>query len=305
MPRPPLVSILIPTHDRPDYLPLAVASAQAQRFGDFEIVISDNGESEDSFKLLAPTVAADPRIRHLRCPHKDHYLDNWLNALAHARGEFIAFLMDDDLFHPDKLARMVPLLQQNPEVALVTSYRQLIDGQGMVLPDVPETRPLFGADAALNGNDLGSRVLQAGGNVIGEPTTTMFRRADLGAGFGFFCGRQYQVLSDVATWLHLMHDRRVVVLREPLSQFRMHAGQDQRRPLQALQANLEWTQLLLDAHDAGLYVHDKAEFRRTLSLQLDSLVPFLTKEAEAIRGGACHVEPIQALLRHAFDRLFH
>ncbi|MBB5206376.1 glycosyltransferase involved in cell wall biosynthesis [Inhella inkyongensis] len=301
----PTVSILIPTHNRPDYLPLALQSALAQSFGDFEIVISDNGHSDESLDLLRPTVAADPRIRHLRCPSRNHYLDNWLHALSHARGDYIAFLMDDDLFHPEKLARMVPLLQSHPEVALVTSYRQLINGRGQFLPDLPETKPLFGDDAVVSGHSLGERMLLSGANVVGEPTTAMFRRRDLSASFGFFAGRQYQVLSDVATWLRLIQGRRVVVLREALSYFRLHGGQDQRRSLQAVQANVEWLDLLIDSHDQGLYVQDVEAFRRTLKAQLDALVPFLTKEAEAIRSGACHIEPIQSALRRGFDRLFH
>jgi len=301
----PLVSILIPTHERPDYLKLAVESALAQRFGDFEILISDNGASEASVDALRPLIGADDRVRHLRCPERRHYLENWLNALAQARGDYIAFLMDDDLFHPEKLARMVPLLRERPEVALVTSYRQLIDPQGRPIPDLPETAPLFGDDAVVNGVDLGNRVLHSGANVIGEPTTAMFRRAELGASFGFYAGRQYQVLSDVATWLRLMAGRRVIVLREALSYFRLHPGQDQRRALQAVQANVEWLQLLLDARDQGPYLQDEAAFRRTLRAQIDSLVPFLTKNADAIRDGDCHVEPLQAVLRQAFDALLH
>lgn len=301
----PLVSLLIPTHNRPDYLREAVLSAQAQTWANLDIIISDNGSSDASRDALADLLAADPRIRYLRCPERDHYLDNWLNALSHAQGTYVNFLMDDDLFHPQKVERMLAILEANPDVALVTSFRQLIDAQGRELPPLPETKPLFGSDAVVKGVDLGNRVLQTGGNVIGEPTTVMMRRADLGASFGFFAGRQYQVLSDVATWLGLMHGRRVVYLRDPLSKFRLHGGQDQRRALQALQANVEWLQLLLDANAAGLYVTDDAAFRRTLKAQLDSFIPFVTRHADDIRQGAFHAEPLQRVLRQAFDRLLH
>ncbi|WP_374660042.1 glycosyltransferase family 2 protein [Inhella sp.] len=301
----PLVSLLIPTHNRPDYLREAVQSARAQTWSNLDIVISDNGSNDASRDALADLLAQDPRIRYLRCPERSYYLDNWLNALSEARGEYVNFLMDDDLFHPQKVERMLGILEANPDVALVTSFRQLIDAQGRELPSLPETAPLFGSDAVVQGQALGDRVLQTGGNVIGEPTTVMMRRTELGAGFGFFCGRQYQVLSDVATWLSLMHGRRVVYLRDPLSKFRLHGGQDQRRALQALNANVEWLQLLLDANAAGLYVTDESAFQRVLRHQLDSLVPFLTRHADAVREGATHAEPIQRVLRQAFDRLFH
>ena len=224
--------------------------------------------------------------------------------MAHARGQYIAFLMDDDLFHPEKLARMVPLLQR-PEIGLVTSYRQLIDEAGRPLADHPSTAPMFASDALVPGDQLGDNLLLNGRNMVGEPTTAMMRRSDLGAGFGFYAGHQYQVLSDVATWLRLMKGRQVAVLREPLSQFRLHGGQDQRRPLQALQANLEWLQLLIDSHDQGLYVTNKAQFQQHLANKLSALVPFMAGQAEAVRNGPFHIEAMQQLMRTAFDRLFH
>jgi glycosyltransferase involved in cell wall biosynthesis len=301
----PLVSILIPTHNRPDYLREALDSALAQTHRNLDIVISDNGSSEASVEALRDVVASDPRIRHIRCPERNHYLDNWLHALSHARGDYVNFLMDDDLFHPRKVERMLAVLQAYPDVALVTSQRTLINARGAELPPLPETAPLFGDDALVRGRDLGDRVVMSGANVIGEPTTVMLRRADLGSNFGFFCGRQYQVLSDVATWLGLMAGRRAAVLREPLSKFRLHGGQDQRRSLQVLQANVEWLQLLLDANAAGLYVTNEADFQRILKAQIDSTVPLITTSAQAVREGACHAEPIQRVLRQAFDRLLH
>ena len=304
----PLVSLLIPTHNRPDFLREALLSACAQTHSALDIVVSDNGSgaaSEASRDSVADLLESDARIRYLRCPERDHYLDNWLFALSQARGDYVGFLMDDDLYHLDKVARMLPLLAGNPDVALVTSFRQLIDASGKELPPLPETQPLFGADAVVSGDELGNRILQMGANVVGEPTTVLLRRADLGASFGFFGGRQYQVISDVATWLQLMQGRRVVYLRDALSKFRLHGGQDQRRALQALNANVEWLQMLLDANAAGLYLTDEAQFQRTLRHQLDSLVPFLTKHADAVRSSATHAEPIQRVLRQAFDRLFH
>ena len=65
-----LVSILIPTHNRPDYLVLALQSALAQTYPHFEIVISDNSEADDSLGVVREVAGPDPRVRHLRCPEK-------------------------------------------------------------------------------------------------------------------------------------------------------------------------------------------------------------------------------------------
>jgi hypothetical protein len=292
----------------PDFLREALLSACAQTHTALDIVISDNGSgaaSEASRDSVADLLESDARIRYLRCPERDHYLDNWLFALSQARGDYVGFLMDDDLYHPDKVARMLPLLAGNPDVALVTSFRQLIDASGKELPPLPETQPLFGADAVVSGDELGNRILQMGANVVGEPTTVLLRRADLGASFGFFCGRQYQVISDVATWLQLMQGRRVVYLRDALSKFRLHGGQDQRRALQALNANVEWLQMLLDANAAGLYLERRGAVPAHPAPPARQPGALLTKHADAVRSSATHAEPIQRVLRQAFDRLFH
>lgn len=300
-----LVSILIPTHNRPDYLREALDSVLAQTHRNLDIVISDNGSSDESLEALRDIVAADPRIRYIRGPERNHYLDNWLHALSHARGDYVNFLMDDDLYHPEKVSRMVAIYEQFPDVGLVTSHRALIDSEGRPLPAISDTEHLFGGDAAVIGDEMARQILLNGRNVVGEPTTVLLRREELGAAFGFCLGRQYQVLSDIATWLRMMRGRRVVWLHDSLSLFRIHAGQDQRRSLQQLWASVEWLQLLLDADKAGwLEGHDEL-VRASLKIKLDVLVPYITQHAAQLREGPGHVETIQRLVRQALDRLLH
>jgi hypothetical protein len=141
--------------------------------------------------------------------------------------------------------------------------------------------------------------------VIGEPTTVLMRRDDLASAFGFCMGRQYQVLSDLATWVRLMRGRKAAYLHDSLSQFRLHQGQDQRRSLQALWANVEWLQLLLDADNDGLFEGHDAAVRASLKAKLDALVPFITHNAAALREQGGPVDAIPRLLRQALDRLLH
>lgn len=305
LPTLPLVSLLIPTHERPDYLRLALQSAQAQTYPNLEILISDNSAGEASVEALRDLVAGDPRVRHLRCPEKNHYMENWLNALGVAQGQYVSFLMDDDLYHPEKVARMVAVYEQYPDVGLVTSHRALIDAAGRPMAPIAGTEHLFATDAAVQGDEMSRQIILNGRNSVGEPTTVLLRREELGAAFGFALGRQYQVLSDVATWVRLMRGRRVVWLHESLSLFRIHQGQDQRRSLQQLWASVEWLQLLLDADNAGWFEgHDEA-VRASLKIKLDGLVPYITQHAAQLREGGAHVESIQRLLRQALDRLLH
>jgi glycosyltransferase involved in cell wall biosynthesis len=300
----PLVSIVIPSHERPDYLSQALRSVQEQTYPHLQIIISDNSVDHDPLAVLGQQITGDPRVIYTK-QHGGNFMENWLNGLQHATGEYCNLLMDDDLFHPRKVERMLHYFQTMPTVGLVTSFRQLIDGAGRELAPLQGTQRLFEKDTVLDGKSFGEFILKNGQNLIGEPTTAMYRRADVGAGFARFCDHHYPVLSDLSTWMHLMKGRHCVYIAEPLSYFRIHEGQDQRKKSTALHAQLEWLQLLLDAHRSGHYCQDKAEYRAMLATKLPNLVSFLATHHEEIRQGAYDVERMQRLIREGFADLLH
>src|SRR5947209_8117693 len=97
----PHVSIIIPTHNRPQMLTEAVDSALAQTFQDFEIIVVLNGASVGSI-AAARRLAANPGIKVVEM--EDSTLAASRNfGLRFATGEWIAFLDDDDIWLPDKL----------------------------------------------------------------------------------------------------------------------------------------------------------------------------------------------------------
>jgi glycosyltransferase involved in cell wall biosynthesis len=298
----PLVSIVIPSHERPDYLALAIRSAQAQTYENLQIIISDNSVVHDPLPTIQPLIVHDPRVQF----HKQlggNYMENWLNALKQARGEYTAFLMDDDLFHPNKVERMLQYFMRYPSVSLVTSFRELIDAEGQPLPPMKGTQRLFEQDAVLEGRSFGEMILRSGMNLIGEPTTAMFRTADVGAAFGRFCDRQYAVLADLSTWMELLPGRHCVYIAEALSYFRIHGGQDQRKKSTAINANQEWLQMLIDGHRTGKFFADGDAFRELLASKLAGTLPFLVSQYQEIRDGNYDPERTQLLVRTALQWL--
>lgn len=295
----PLVSILIPTHNRPDYAELALRSALAQNYANFEVVVSDNSDDERTAERFAPYVASYPQLRYLRidtCPP----MENFDNCYRHARGDYISFLMDDDLFHPDKLNRMMSVMIAQPNVGLVTSFRQLIDGEGNFLQAVPGTERLFQSDTLIGGTSLGDLILTQGSNLVGEPTTALFRKNAAGTHFGEFLGKQYGVLSDVATWLSVLSQSDCAYLSDPLSYFRIHSGQDQQRGnVIRIHANVEWLQLLCDALEHHKFMRNAPAIRDMLTSKLVSMISFLSSLHEEIKAGAYDVEKIQSVIRQA------
>jgi glycosyltransferase involved in cell wall biosynthesis len=92
-------SIVIPTLRRPDTLRHALATAVAQAYEDFEIVVQNNGADAETAALLHEF--ADPRVRHFASEAVVPMTENWEVALANASGEFITFIGDDDGLFPN------------------------------------------------------------------------------------------------------------------------------------------------------------------------------------------------------------
>ena len=294
----PMVSILIPTHNRPIYFEAALKSAVVQAWDNLEIIVSDNSDDELTAQLIQPYLKKYPKIRYSRVPGRGA-LENFQNCYALSQGEYINFLMDDDLFHPEKIQTMMGYMLTQPNVGLVTSFRQLIDADGKYMNPIPGTERLFQIETVVGGASLGNMILTNGQNIIGEPTTALFRKSDIGHGFGMFHEKQYTVLSDVATWLSILNHKDCIYVPDALSFFRIHGEQDQRSNNIKIKANIEWLQLLCDALDNGNFLHDQAVARDLLTSKLVTCIWFLSSVHEEIKNGCYPLEKIQRMVQQA------
>ena len=115
-PGSPAVSVLTPTFNRAAYLDAAVRSVLAQTMPDLEVIVIDDGSTDDTDGVLARI--DDPRVRVLRQAHAG--CSAALNAgLAVARGRYIARNDSDDVWRPDLLAVLVPRLEADPALGFV------------------------------------------------------------------------------------------------------------------------------------------------------------------------------------------
>jgi len=109
----PKISVVIPTYNCAAYLPETLASVISQSFQGFEIIVVDDGSTDDTRKLFDQ---ADHRLVYLPQDHSGIPAKVRNKALELARGEFIAFLDSDDLWETDKLERQVGLMKTRPDV---------------------------------------------------------------------------------------------------------------------------------------------------------------------------------------------
>jgi hypothetical protein len=104
----PLLSVVIPTLDRPDTLRHALATLAAQTAQDCEFIIQNNGGNAEIAALVA--ALGDPRFRHFSTPGIVTMSENWEAALAQVRGDYVTFIGDDDGLLPDACAMAERLL---------------------------------------------------------------------------------------------------------------------------------------------------------------------------------------------------
>lgn len=118
----PLISVLLPTRNRLEYLRYAIETVRRQDDGDWELVISDNDSEED----IAGHVAGlgEERIRYVRTESFVPVTDNWNNALVHSRGRYVVMLGDDDGLMPGYVARIRELLARfgDPDVVYQSAW---------------------------------------------------------------------------------------------------------------------------------------------------------------------------------------
>ena len=159
------VSILIPTFNRRALLAESLQSAQAQTYRDVEILVSDNGSSDDTRALVAEVASADPRVRLLPLRPGVDMFANFNYLIDQSVGDAFCILADDDRLAPRFIESLVQSLTDDPRIALAFCDHWIISETG--------TR-LFDASTA-NSRRYGRADLAAG--VVTDPTTLALRQS--------------------------------------------------------------------------------------------------------------------------------
>lgn len=125
-----MVSVVLPTHNRPEWLAESVASVLDGEFDDFELIVSNNGCPDHSRDLSR--AVSDSRVTWLEQDESVGMLDNFLAPLTRARGRFVAILHDDDTWAPTFLSSLVPPLLERDDAVLSFCDHFVVDRTGAV-----------------------------------------------------------------------------------------------------------------------------------------------------------------------------
>ena len=222
----PRVSVIIPTHNRALMLIRAVDSVLAQTFADFELLIVDDGSTDETSEVVAGF--ADPRIRSFRHVSNRGQAAARNTGIANAQGEYIAFLDDDDEFLPTKIEEQVEMLDAaGDEVGMVYVWCSYVGPTGEMIGTRCRVAEGYVFDQALMlGLKLGigstSMTRASVFDVVGMFDEALLRCADL----ELMCrlARRYELvlIPKILTRLHMGHTRLSAPSKKSMTEWRDH-----------------------------------------------------------------------------------
>jgi glycosyltransferase involved in cell wall biosynthesis len=209
-----LVSVVIPVYNGDRYLGRTLASALAQNYHPIEVIVVDDGSTDHTAELVESAAARDSRIQLFRTPNSGVAAARNF-GISQASGNLIALLDADDLWHPEKIARQVKVMQAAaPEVGLVYCWSIEIDENDFVI--LPA-----GSKAAVQGRITAEL---ARGNFIQNSSSPLIRRSYFDAVGGYDCNLRPQGAEDWKFYLALSEICEFAVIPEYLVGYRQSAG---------------------------------------------------------------------------------
>ena len=262
----PLVSILIPTYNQPEYFRQALESALAQDYPNIEILVSDDSTDERVEKVA---MEYKDRIQFFKHPKIEYGTLGWRNMtflLNHAHGEFINFLFHDDLFMPQKISTMMKYFTD--DAAFITSARYIIDEHGNILRNIG-LENMNSSAVFFTCEEIGKNLLLRANNFIGELTTVLIRREDL------WCEQnsRYEICRfmnlskmiancDIPAYLEICRqnpDKKCIFINECLSSFRLSIGQNIQNFNISLDTLFEWISMIGIAYKSRTFITNEEQ----------------------------------------------
>jgi glycosyltransferase involved in cell wall biosynthesis len=247
----PTVSIVLPTYNRLPLLREAVDSVRAQTFGDWELIVLDDGSADGTVEYLRALSDEDPRIVPVPLPHMGRLPRLRNEGIRRARGGWVAFLDSDDAWRADKLQAHMDAHRAHPRARWSYSGRTIVDADGQTLPEerfVPPFQPHSGWIV----HRLLTHEVQ-----LAAPTLVM-ERALLRE-----VGGQDESLAFCADYelgLRMAVRAECICLPEPLVRVRVHAASTTWRRVEVSESFIQVYRKFADAHGT-------AEVRRLCARQ--------------------------------------
>ncbi len=225
-----MVSVIIPTYNRSDLLCQAIESVLAQTYTDYEIIVVDDGSTEDIKNAIS---VYGRKVKYLFQRNAGVYSAR-NNGIRESQGEYIAFLDSDDIWEPEKLDIQILFLEQNPDFGAVHSDSSTIDKNGKLI----ETS--VNAERQSHNGMVFDEFFEHNMAVI--LLSTVVIRRECFEKVGLF-DEQSPVATDHFFFLRLAYYYPIAFINEPLVRYRLTEGSLSRRDMVE---NVTWREKLLE-----------------------------------------------------------
>ena len=214
------LSVIIPTYNRAALVRAAVDSALRQSVPPHEVLVCDDGSTDDTLALLRTVFADVPKVKVLSLPHSGLPAATRNAGIAAASGEWLGFLDSDDVWLPDKTARQWAAIQAHPAIGLVCT-NAFVARHG----DDPHVRPTLLRHVPTGEVTL-ARLLEE--NVVITSSALVKRTLLVDAG-AFSARQELRSVEDYELWLRMATLAPVHYLDEPLIVYRDDTADSVRR----------------------------------------------------------------------------
>ena len=206
----PEVSIILPVYNGGPHLPKAINSILSQSFGNFELIIVNDGSTDNSKQVI--TSFNDPRIVYIANERNSGLIFTLNKAIDKASGKYIARMDADDICHTDRLAEQKKWLDEHSATSVVASTIEFIDENDQPAGHWPEDR------ASISAKSIRKKLPHD--NCIAHPS--VMARAEILKTYRY---KAYQKnIEDYDLWLRLLADGKIIEkIEKPLLLYRVHA----------------------------------------------------------------------------------
>jgi glycosyltransferase involved in cell wall biosynthesis len=206
----PKVSVVIPTYNRQRLVQGTIDSVLRQTFRDVELIVIDDGSTDDTRRVLQDRYGA--RIRYIYQENQGESAAR-NHGIALACGEYVAFVDSDDLWHPQKLDHQVEVLDTNPGIGLSSTQAYWINYKGLRLHKTPDGR-------GRQSDTVSWRELVLDNVIAGGGSSALIRKECLERTGGFDQSIRFGEEWDL--WIRIAHDYRVQQIPVPLVYYRLN-----------------------------------------------------------------------------------
>ncbi len=282
----PLVSCVMAAYNAASYIRESLKSLQEQSHENLEIIVVDDGSTDDTARIVEAEAITDKRIKLLRIENCKQAVARNL-GMEHSQSEFIVNLDADDLSVPNRIERQLAFLRDNVDVVAVGGAIRLIDGDGFEIGvENPPTSHVAIRENLLKGNAAGGIILSA----------SMFRKSSVQLVGGFRTA--FVPAEDYDLWLRLSEFGRLANLVDVVTEYRVHLSSDS--STQSRTQLIMATKARAEAYERNNLPAPRFGFGSLFTVQpLDRVLAVYArfgkhKEAIKLLANACRTGPFRA-----------